>query len=102
MRLIDEDLSYAGHWKRGKLYISRRAPFCGGFCFGAGATFDDIDEAARWMLAEVGHEGRSPTGDPVERVSLSLRDENWTLYALDVLEIADGADEAPVGQANAV
>lgn len=93
MRLIDEDLSYAGHWKRGRMYISRRAPVQGGFTYAPAVSFDDTEEAARWLLAEVGYEPAGDGADATDRVARFLRDEFWALYALEIPEIADGEDD---------
>jgi hypothetical protein len=100
MRFIDADLSYAGHWKRGRMYVSRRAPVHGGFTFAPAVSFDDTEEAARWLLAEVGYELSGDGAEAIDRVARLLRDEFWTLDALEIPDVADGEDEEEDSQAS--
>lgn len=95
MRFIDRDLSYTGHWRRGRMYVSRCAPVQGGLAYAPAVSFDDTEDAARWLLDDVGHTPSGDACDAVDRVARCLRDEFWALDAVEIPVIADGDPDSP-------
>jgi hypothetical protein len=83
-RKIDDGFGYSGHWKNGKLYVSLRAEGPRGLAVGRGERFDDADQAARWLLVDVGAEAAPKAREALGQLSQTVKQESWVLRALDV------------------
>lgn len=90
-RRIDDGFGYAGHWNNGKLYVSLRAEGTHGLAVGRGERFDDAEQAARWLLVDVGVESAPKAREALGQLSQKIKQESWVLRALDVEGWAKGA-----------